>query len=555
MSDGADQSGAARVQRTRKARPAGDQSSRGQRADAVRGRNGRASGATGRTIPPPPIHSDPSDLVRVGFVRQIRSAFERDPRSGWIALGQALIAIVGWVTFFLVTFYLAVQAYDVLRTEAKMDFGWLSEEELRTRSANDDVLKIPNQPAPDPGGRERGTGPEAETNEGTDNGAGEAEATPVAPRDLGIRLSDRRNWALNVDAAGGNNKKRAAISRGLAWLGRQQHRDGHWQFTDDALYPDGGWNDMETHTGATALALLAYLGAGNTPDGGDHSERVENGLKWLIRQQRSADQERAGDLFDHEDLGRKPHYFAHSVATIALCEAYALTGDETYGEPAREAVEFLLESQHPTKGGWGYMPLNDATSEAYMWVTGWGVMALFTARSAGIEVDEVAFQRASRFIDSVMAAGGASYKNRPSDDPSPSLAGEGMLARQYLGWERSHPGLRDGIEKITAETRRPQWKPGRRNLYGWYHEAQVLHNLGGEDWEAWYDHVQSLIIENQAAGPRSPGRDTNGSWDPYPPGPQFDVMDARFGRLYSTALSLLILETPFRHMPVYPPGE
>ncbi len=464
-------------------------------------------------------------------------------------MGQALLPVVVWAVFALAMFFVAVTAYQAIERDESMEFGWLSEEDLRTLRNERAPIDIPIlRPTDNPGGNKPGEGDD-EPNPSDQPGEG-GEPSVVAPR--GLKLGpDRREWALRVDATGGNDRKKTAISRGLAWLTRQQHTDGHWEFSDEEFFPGGsGWPTWETHTGATGLALLAFLGAGNTPDAGQYSEAVDRGVKWLLRQQKSN-----GDFFEFRDLGRYPHFFAHSVATIAVCEALALSGDESLREPAEKAVQFLVDSQHPSKGGWGYMPLNDEKAEAYTWVTGWGLMALFTARSAGVEVDDEAFRRASRFIDSVMADAGAAYKNRPENVPSPSLTGQGLLARQYLGWERDHPALRNGVERLLSAEEKPEWAPGERDLYGWYFEAQVLHNMGGEESEQWYAHLQNLVLDNQAGGPRSRGKDTNGSWHPEPSGPRFDVMDDYFGRLYSTSMALLILETPFRHMPVYPPED
>lgn len=48
--------------------------------------------------------------------------------------------------------------------------------------------------------------------------------------------------------------------------------------------------------------------------------------------------------------------FMHSQATIAMCEAYALTGDASLKSSCERAVKFLLNSQHPKEGGWRYQP-------------------------------------------------------------------------------------------------------------------------------------------------------------------------------------------------------
>ena len=135
----------------------------------------------------------------------------------------------------------------------------------------------------------------------------------------------------------------------MNWLEWQQKSDGHWRLSGkQAGYPDAGDSPaISTKTGATALALLAFLGDGHThKKAGRYQKTVARGLRWLIGIQRPN-----GDLHDVEQEGRDAAFYAHSQATIVLCEAYALTGDKTLREPAERGVKFLLESQNPVKRG------------------------------------------------------------------------------------------------------------------------------------------------------------------------------------------------------------
>jgi hypothetical protein len=75
----------------------------------------------------------------------------------------------------------------------------------------------------------------------------------------------------------------------------------------------------------------------------------------------------------------------------------------------------------------------------------------------------------------------------------------------------------------------------------------VLHNIGGAAWEQWYQHTSQLILQNQLTG----GGEIGGSWHPAkPPGANEEYAN-KAGRLYLTAMCLLVLETPIRHRPVY----
>lgn len=372
----------------------------------------------------------------------------------------------------------------------------------------------------------------------------------VQPVDVTRSLELRRAKRTmgKVEGTGTRNSVEQAIKSGLEWLKRQQKSGGNWQLHTG--YPDAGYSVLRTDTGATALALLAFLGSGHTQHHGEYQEAVEKGLKWLRGIQKPD-----GDYHDHTELGRQTAFYAHSQATIAICEAYALTGDSELADSAERAIQFLLNSQHPTEGGWRYQP-QERDSMGDLSVTGWGLMALNTARMAGIDVPAEAFGQVSVFLDNVAERDGALYKYLPSDPAAkatPAMTACGLLGRQWLGWPKDDPAISEGVAWLLRPERTPEWSGGRRNIYEWYYIAQTLHNLGGTQFHSWFDHVQDLIVDNQKRrGSRKAPDDVAGSWSPVEPPGSPDEYGAKAGRLYMTTMCLLVLQTPVRHAPIYP---
>lgn len=340
---------------------------------------------------------------------------------------------------------------------------------------------------------------------------------------------------------GGAGKSDSGVPLGLAWLGRMQQKDGRWELHQG--YPDAG--EFRTDTGATALALLCYLGAGNTHRSGPHKDKVDKGLKWLINIQKK-DGELKGDFHDFTEEGRPTSFYAHGQATIAMCEAYALTRDQALLKPARDGLAFIFNSQHPETGGWKYR----RNTPGDLSVFGWQVMALQTARMAGLAVPEDVLNRAAGFLDLVQEQKGARYRyepDNPAKGPTPAMTAEGLLCRQYLGWPRNHPAMVSGVKYLLQEDNVPNWSSGRRNVYHWYYASQVLHNLGGPDWDEWNKSLCELIVEHQSKG----GGKIGGSWDPRKPEGHLDENSLAGGRLYVTCMCLLTLETQYRHLPLY----
>ena len=448
-----------------------------------------------------------------------------------ISLTLHAIVLLG-LTFFAV--YTPVEEFEPL------ELGWSTvvnrQQEPETVSVIEPItlpVVSTNDKASLPKVPEKNTPDENERSESND----EVQLADVSAA-LKLRAATREHGQSPQQAGIG----RQAIEDALDWIVRQQQADGSWQLTGP--YPDAG--TVETQTGATSLALLALLGDGQTHRHGRFQSQVEAGLRWLVNVQHAD-----GDLFDIEEEGREAHFYAHAMGTIVLCEALALTGDEALRQPAQMAVQFLADAQNPVLGGWKYRPLN-ADGIGDLSVTGWALMALHSARIAQLEIDEQAFQIARQFLNAVQeeASNRAYYKYRPDfpieEAQRHSMTAEGLLCRQWLGWPKHEPALKRGIAFLLAMQNQPEWKPYRRNVYAWYYTAQTLHNLGGADWENWFAQILPMLVEQQQQSGK-----LRGSWHPTKPPGAFQERSQDAGRLYVTVMCVLILETPYRHAPLY----
>src|SRR5262249_54298724 len=149
----------------------------------------------------------------------------------------------------------------------------------------------------------------------------------------------------------------------------------------------------------TAFGLLPLLGAGYTHKSAKNSKNnpfekpIEKALLFLQRKQEANGNFGGGTLY------------AHSLATIAMCEAYGLTQDPQFRKTAQKAINYLVVSQH-AGGGWRYRPGEPGDLS----VTGWAVMALKSGQMAGLEVPERAIRQAIYFVDSVHDQGNDGYR-------------------------------------------------------------------------------------------------------------------------------------------------
>ncbi len=326
---------------------------------------------------------------------------------------------------------------------------------------------------------------------------------------------------------GGTATTEAAVQLGLQWLARNQiNSTGAWSLKGP--YRDGA--SIENDSAATAMALLAFLGNGHTHQGkDDYTENVRRGVNWLLNEQ-----DANGNFF--HDGGFNHRFYTQAQATIVVCELLAMTRDESLRGPARRAVQYLLDCQSD-QGGWKYDPrVNSDVS-----VTGWVVMALQSARMAGLEVPSDHFRRVSRYLDRVALDDGSHYPYQRGQEGTPAMTAEGLLCRQYLGWARDDKRLIRGVEWLTTPDNLIDYRRNR-NVYYWYYAAQVMHHMEGKYWQRWNQVMRQQVPAHQV----KQGKEA-GSWEPS----DRNSYDVNGGRLYVTCLSIYMLEVYYRHLPLY----
>ena len=333
-----------------------------------------------------------------------------------------------------------------------------------------------------------------------------------------------RMAALN----GGNDKSEAAVARGLIWLARQQRGNGMWQYD--------GTSRADTIS-ATGMALLPFLAAGQTHKvsrDGKYNKTVEAGLRYLISRQ-----EPSGRFKDERAM------YSHAIATIALCEAFGMSGDRGLLQaPAQRAINFIRESQG-VNGSWGYQPNQTGDTS----IVGWQVQALQSARLCkDLVVDKRTLDRARGFLDSVASGPNRSqYGYQEAATVNPTRTAVGLLCRYYAdGWGPNNPGMAAGVGYL-MKSHLPD--PKGMDMYYYYYATQVIHFFEGPEWyKEWNPRMRDLLIGLQVPEGK---KDVGGSWDPG----EDPWIGVNCGRLGMTCMALLTLEVYYRHLPTYKRGD
>ncbi|MHC4963514.1 MAG: prenyltransferase/squalene oxidase repeat-containing protein [Planctomycetota bacterium] len=276
-----------------------------------------------------------------------------------------------------------------------------------------------------------------------------------------------------------------AVSRGFVYLKSQQNIDGS--------VGDRGRGRYGKHVGITSLCALAWMSDG------------------LLA----------------ADTSHGPMY-GHGFAALFLGEIYGMNRDDKRVRDALvKAVDLIIGTQND-EGGWRYNPV---PYDADISVTICQIMALRSARNAGIKVPKQTIDRAVEYVHRCQNAdGGFKYMLQAGGSAWPRTAG-GVSSLFYAGIYHD-----DSITRALDYLMRNAL-PGRRTAgqahyyYGHYYAVQAMYLAGGEYWEKWWPAIRDELLAKQAS---------NGGW-----------LDHHAGGAYATGMSLIILQMPKRYLPIF----
>ncbi|MDQ7780408.1 MAG: terpene cyclase/mutase family protein [Planctomycetota bacterium] len=315
------------------------------------------------------------------------------------------------------------------------------------------------------------------------------------------------------------------VDKALSFLASKQNRDGSF----GSSYP----------VAETSLAGLAFMASGNVPGRGRYGENVARALLYMLKLA-EAPGNRRGYL--SETGGSRSRMHGHGYATLFLAEAYGMCQETSNSsiEPERlqaalrKAIKVIEESQ-TRYGGWGYEPTKDISDENS--VTICQAQALRACRDVGLTVNKQVIDRAIDYIRKCQNPDG-SFKYSLHYD---SAGGTFPLAAGSLA-TLNYAGLYD-VKELTVSYQflmkhKPTKEGGIQQMSGGYsyfyyahfYAVLAMYYAGGAYWEEWFPAIRDHLIESQS--------DT-GAWT-------HDISPE-----YCTACGALILQVPYRYLPIF----
>lgn len=393
---------------------------------------------------------------------------------------------------------------------------------------------------------------------------------------------------------GATQSSERAVIDGLIWLIRHQKPDGSWSAKamhqickpDAPCVPKDEELAESQDEGLTGLALLAFLGSGFSNESKQnmvdrtHAKRhrlgevIKNGLLWLKNRQRPD-----GSFSDQHTF----HMYNEALGTLALSEAYGLTGNRIWKDAAQKAVDFLVQAQKPNPNGqgrWGWRytsrveierdkdnkeiypdetaytkELHDADTS----VTTWVIMALKSAELSGLNVPTEAMGGAMDFIKWVSVNDGMVGYNSPEaaglEIRGPAydrfkyhiatMSALGMCSRTFIEKNREDPFLELAAKQLIKDLPVVDKDNKSVDYYYWYYGTLALNQYDGPDapkrtgkyWNPWNRAMTEALIGLQD---RSERTCASGGWL------TSDQWGSGVGPIYSTAINVLTLEVYYR---------
>jgi prenyltransferase beta subunit len=310
-----------------------------------------------------------------------------------------------------------------------------------------------------------------------------------------------------------------AVKRGLEYLKSSQKPDGAWE--------SGGFGRA---TSVTSLAVMAFLAAGHVPgEPGPYREAIEKGVRYVLNHQRTD-----GMLVSNTSHG--PMY-CHGISTLMLAEVVGMASDAELASKSREAltkaVRLILMAQNLAKGqdhsgGWRYQP-NSRDSDIS--VSGWQLMALRAARSAGCAVPSENIDKAVAYLKRCAVPGGG-FAYQPGQSPNNPRTGTGVLALEVCGEHLTREAVA-GADYLVKHP--PRWS-SPYFFYEVYCCPQAMFQMGDAYFLSYYPKLVQILLDHQ---------DRDGSWL------SGDGNDRSGGRTYCTAMAVLALAVEYRYLPIY----
>ncbi len=317
----------------------------------------------------------------------------------------------------------------------------------------------------------------------------------------------------------------AAIQRGIDYLIAEQFSRGRWA---------GAINDGQDHNNLvamTSLSIMAMAAVGHQPsDPTPQGKAMKAALDFVLKPE--------NQLQEHYYGADGSRMYGHGITTLMLAEMLGMGADDQQDELIRtrlqNAVNLILASQQVPKGwrhqgGWRYSP---NSSDSDLSVSVWQVMAMRSAKNAGIDVPSESIDAAVEYIRRCYSDRHGAFSYEPGRNPDYAMVAAGLLSMQVCGQYDADEvkAAADWLHRRELNYRH-HWF-----FYGTYYYAQGMYQRGGRYADRARNRVEDILLRYQSDA---------GYWS------ASSGQERGAGRVYSTSMALLSLSVKYHYLPIY----
>jgi hypothetical protein len=307
---------------------------------------------------------------------------------------------------------------------------------------------------------------------------------------------------------------REMIEKGLAYLAERKEAEGSWSDLQ-----------FQQNTGVTALACLAFMAEGSRPRVGKYGRQIDDGMEFLLK---SVQTNGVIAVKGSNPLG--PGY-ENAFSTLALLYA---SGDLPRHPEVRDVISKSIQAigrSQKLDGGWRYDFGREGASD--MSVTANVLWVLRTAKKAGFTVSADSISKAVGYVERCAMPDGTFRYRAWGLHASPSLGGTGIIALCHNG-SMKHPLIPRARDRIAYDYQRytvADLKDREYCVFGSFYASLAMYMSGDEYFAPWYRKAVKVLAARQ-------GKDG-----------QF--ADEFGNTVYTTAMALMVLQSPLGYLPIY----
>jgi len=338
---------------------------------------------------------------------------------------------------------------------------------------------------------------------------------------------------------------RETIRKGLTWLVKQQHKDGHWSVQGD--------NYGVTMTGLAGMALLCE---GSTIREGKYADNIRRAVDWLMEPERTRSNGLICNLNKPGEAGS--YMYGHGFATLFLASVYGDEDNKDRREKLKgilkRAVKFIGEAQS-TQGGWYYTSAKDGGDNDEGSVTITQLQPLRACRNAGIPVPKAIIDKGRKYLEKATTTNGGVVYSLGRGGMGAMAGGErpaltaAAIACGFSAGEYKSKVVQKWLKYCKQYLPVGSMTRMGHDEYTQYYYAQALYVLGDKGytklfpksdpkevltWSAYRKEMFRVLKQTQ---------DSNGGWTR---GGGWGI-----GPIYSTAINLTILQLDNAALPIY----